>query len=164
MGCCHIWGYSVCLCPIKGTPGLKELTNDQCIYQLIYYVKPTNENSCFYNYMLGWRLCVACMQTKRALNTCTCLSVFSLHFCSIISLVFSLHFCSIISLVFSLHFCSIISLVFSLHFCSIISLVFSLHFCSIISLVFSLHFCSIISLVFSLHFCSIISLVFSLHF
>ena len=22
----HIWGYSVCLCPIKGTPGLKELT------------------------------------------------------------------------------------------------------------------------------------------
>ena len=21
----HIWGYSVCLCPIKGTPGLNEL-------------------------------------------------------------------------------------------------------------------------------------------
>ena len=21
----HIWGYVVCLCPIKGTPGLKEL-------------------------------------------------------------------------------------------------------------------------------------------
>ena len=21
----HIWGYSVCLCPIKGTPGLSEL-------------------------------------------------------------------------------------------------------------------------------------------
>ena len=23
----HIWGYSVCLCPIKGTPGLNELTS-----------------------------------------------------------------------------------------------------------------------------------------
>ena len=22
----HIWGYTVCLCPIKGTPGLNELT------------------------------------------------------------------------------------------------------------------------------------------
>ena len=22
----HIWGYSVCLCPIKGTPGLNELS------------------------------------------------------------------------------------------------------------------------------------------
>ena len=23
----HIWGYAVCLCPIKGTPGLNELNN-----------------------------------------------------------------------------------------------------------------------------------------
>ena len=28
----HLGGYSVCLCPIKGTPGLNELTKtDQCM-------------------------------------------------------------------------------------------------------------------------------------
>ena len=26
----HIWGYTVCLCPIKGTSGLNELSNQLC--------------------------------------------------------------------------------------------------------------------------------------
>ena len=26
---CHIWGYAVCLCPIKGTPGLNELRDSK---------------------------------------------------------------------------------------------------------------------------------------
>ena len=43
----HIWGYSVCLCPIKGTPGLNELI---CV---IYYIFTTPAVKCPSNYY-GW--------------------------------------------------------------------------------------------------------------
>ena len=32
----HIWGYSVCLCPIKGTPGLNELKRPFCVHLFIF--------------------------------------------------------------------------------------------------------------------------------
>ena len=42
----HIWGYSVCLCPIKGTPGLNELISVGDIVKLKLYVRKRDYNLC----------------------------------------------------------------------------------------------------------------------
>ena len=42
----HIWGYSVCLCPIKGTPGLKELKESHKENLIFALVKTKPQISC----------------------------------------------------------------------------------------------------------------------